>query len=76
MLTTDNVITLDYVKPQMDLFAEYSLGMRVQALVDYLWTHHNIEAHAEAYNKISIDLDRDRAAAALIISGFSDIKIV
>ena len=70
------VIKLDYIKPQVDLFAEYSLGMRVQALVDYLWTHHNIEAHAEAYNKIIVELERDYATALLIISGFSEIKIV
>jgi hypothetical protein len=69
-------IELDYIIPQVDLFSEYSLGMRIQALVDYLWTHHNIEAHAEAYNKIYIESERDRAAAILIISGFSDIKIV
>jgi len=69
-------IKLADVTPQVDLFAEYSLGMRVQALVDYLWTHHNIEAHAEAYNKIIVELERDYATALLIISGFSDIKIV
>lgn len=69
-------IELDYIIPQVDLFSEYSLGMRIQALVDYLWIHHNIEAHAEAYNKIYIESERDRAAAVLIISGFSDIKIV
>jgi len=71
-----HVIEIVNSKPQTDLFAEYSLGMRVQSLVDYLWTHHSIEAHAEAYNKIAVESERDYATVTLIISGFSDIKIV
>lgn len=69
-------IKIDFSQPQYDLFAEYTLGMRIQTLVDYLWTQHNIDSESTTYNSLTVYNDKDFAAAALIISGFSDIKIV
>lgn len=68
-------IKIDFSQPQYDLFAEYTLGMHAQALVDYLWTQHNIDSESTAYNSITVYNDKDFATATLIISGFSDIKI-
>lgn len=61
--------------PTADLFAEYSLGMKVQALADYLYTTHSIEADAEAYNRLVFNSEKDFTTATLVISGFDDIKI-
>ena len=69
-------ITLVDPQPEIDLFAEYSFGIRIQSLVDYLFVNHNIDCEAIAYNQILFESERDVTAATLIISRFNDVKIV
>jgi len=70
------IITMVDPHPTIDLFAEYSFGIRIQSLVDYLFVNHNIESEAIAYNQILFESERDASIAALIISSFDDVKIV